>query len=268
MILKVDLVFNLQSSICHRIGTPMSTNEPPAPQENNIEALKAKLNEFIARNSITQFEGEDIVELVEEGEAVDWIVDQLRSNSPDMNADEVTPLLNAIKALVGPAEAPVYEEDAEEEIAEGEAEAEPLLEGGMPDLSGLDPSKLDISQLADALPPGIKLPPGFNMKQLQDILESPQGKVMSDFVLFCQEKGVEVDEGSMNDPRFQELQEEWTGTPREAFDGKTPGEMLEENPGLMPGKVETFRRETPRVGRNDPCPCGSGKKYKRCCGRA
>ena len=23
----------------------------------------------------------------------------------------------------------------------------------------------------------------------------------------------------------------------------------------------------PKVGRNDPCPCGSGKKYKRCCGR-
>jgi hypothetical protein len=23
-----------------------------------------------------------------------------------------------------------------------------------------------------------------------------------------------------------------------------------------------------KVGRNDPCPCGSGKKYKRCCGRA
>ena len=22
-----------------------------------------------------------------------------------------------------------------------------------------------------------------------------------------------------------------------------------------------------RVGRNDPCPCGSGKKYKKCCGR-
>jgi uncharacterized protein len=25
------------------------------------------------------------------------------------------------------------------------------------------------------------------------------------------------------------------------------------------------RRDTPRVGRNDPCPCGSGKKYKKCC---
>lgn len=27
----------------------------------------------------------------------------------------------------------------------------------------------------------------------------------------------------------------------------------------------TYVRTTPRVGRNEPCPCGSGKKYKRCC---
>ena len=27
-----------------------------------------------------------------------------------------------------------------------------------------------------------------------------------------------------------------------------------------------FRREAPRVGRNDPCTCGSGRKYKKCCG--
>ncbi|MDA7791233.1 SEC-C metal-binding domain-containing protein [Opitutales bacterium] len=25
-------------------------------------------------------------------------------------------------------------------------------------------------------------------------------------------------------------------------------------------------RDAPKVGRNDPCPCGSGKKYKKCCG--
>ena len=29
-----------------------------------------------------------------------------------------------------------------------------------------------------------------------------------------------------------------------------------------------LRRNAPKVGRNDPCPCGSGKKYKRCCGGA
>ncbi len=27
-----------------------------------------------------------------------------------------------------------------------------------------------------------------------------------------------------------------------------------------------FKRETPKTGRNDPCPCGSGKKFKKCCG--
>jgi uncharacterized protein len=31
-------------------------------------------------------------------------------------------------------------------------------------------------------------------------------------------------------------------------------------------KVDTVRRETPKVGRNDPCPCGSGKKFKQCHG--
>jgi len=29
----------------------------------------------------------------------------------------------------------------------------------------------------------------------------------------------------------------------------------------------TYRREEEKVGRNDPCPCGSGKKYKKCCGK-
>jgi len=33
-------------------------------------------------------------------------------------------------------------------------------------------------------------------------------------------------------------------------------------------KVTTFRHDQPKVGRNDPCPCGSGKKYKKCHGAA
>jgi preprotein translocase subunit SecA len=32
-------------------------------------------------------------------------------------------------------------------------------------------------------------------------------------------------------------------------------------------KPQTYQRELPKVGRNDACPCGSGKKYKNCCGR-
>ena len=34
--------------------------------------------------------------------------------------------------------------------------------------------------------------------------------------------------------------------------------------GWMPA-IDPFVREEPKVGRNEPCPCGSGKKYKRCC---
>lgn len=44
--------------------------------------------------------------------------------------------------------------------------------------------------------------------------------------------------------------------------------LLPERP---PEEVEsgyTIQRDAPKVGRNDPCPCGSGKKYKRCCGGA
>ena len=31
-------------------------------------------------------------------------------------------------------------------------------------------------------------------------------------------------------------------------------------------QVQTIKRTQPKVGRNDPCPCGSGKKYKKCHG--
>ncbi|HMF55867.1 MAG TPA: SEC-C metal-binding domain-containing protein, partial [Pyrinomonadaceae bacterium] len=36
--------------------------------------------------------------------------------------------------------------------------------------------------------------------------------------------------------------------------------------GEEAARVKTVTRDQPKVGRNDPCPCGSGKKYKKCCG--
>lgn len=40
-----------------------------------------------------------------------------------------------------------------------------------------------------------------------------------------------------------------------------PGE--DEEP--LPPPVEPIRKDGSDIGRNDPCPCGSGKKYKQCC---
>ena len=42
------------------------------------------------------------------------------------------------------------------------------------------------------------------------------------------------------------------------------GDVVEE---AIEQATAPVRRDVPKVGRNDPCPCGSGKKYKNCCGR-
>ena len=53
-------------------------------------------------------------------------------------------------------------------------------------------------------------------------------------------------------------------------DDKEVRKWMQKHPEVLQGgetiKIETVRRDAPKVGRNDPCPCGSGKKYKKCCG--
>ena len=55
-------------------------------------------------------------------------------------------------------------------------------------------------------------------------------------------------------------------SPQELFEknGKPNLKPLPDNPFVNNGDSETFVKEN-KVGRNDPCPCGSGKKYKKCC---
>jgi len=56
-----------------------------------------------------------------------------------------------------------------------------------------------------------------------------------------------------------------------AFEATEPAHFAEDDAtqAPLPGVVETVvLDDEDRVGRNDPCPCGSGKKYKKCCGAA
>ena len=72
---------------------------------------------------------------------------------------------------------------------------------------------------------------------------------------------------------FDEDEDE--GEPDELDDvDDEPGYLDDETDGFssFPGRGEDFvpapyRRPEPKIGRNEPCPCGSGKKYKKCCGR-
>ncbi len=73
------------------------------------------------------------------------------------------------------------------------------------------------------------------------------------------------------------LADDGTGT---AYDRERTAALTEAAPDLIPEWVETLNRsrllhamdqprapaKSTKVGRNDTCPCGSGKKYKKCCG--
>lgn len=60
----------------------------------------------------------------------------------------------------------------------------------------------------------------------------------------------------------------------ERLDGTLPDDVLERVENLRAEWSERFRekfvepnpRASAKIGRNEPCLCGSGKKYKRCCG--
>ena len=153
----------------------------------------------------------------------------------------------------------IEDEDEDEVEAEETAESGESLQGVGEEVVE---EELDLAELQGMLPPGV------DMQQVEQMLSSPRGVLLGDFGAFCQERGVEpeVGDAQMSD-EMQELHEEWLQTPRDSLEGKKPAEMLEGG-RLFPGKIETFRREAPKVGRNDSCPCGSGKKYKKCCGKA
>jgi preprotein translocase subunit SecA len=48
--------------------------------------------------------------------------------------------------------------------------------------------------------------------------------------------------------------------------GSAPGGPTPARTGGDDAEIKTVRRDEPKIGRNDPCHCGSGKKYKKCHG--
>jgi 2-hydroxy-3-keto-5-methylthiopentenyl-1-phosphate phosphatase len=60
---------------------------------------------------------------------------------------------------------------------------------------------------------------------------------------------------------IEEDEDDWDEGLEEDYEFEGDGSYLDEElPGLTP-----FRHDLERAGRNDPCPCGSGKKFKKCC---
>lgn len=67
------------------------------------------------------------------------------------------------------------------------------------------------------------------------------------------------------DERIVQMREEWAREEEGGEDDVLPPPTYV--PSLDPEVTWPIERTAPKVGRNDSCPCGSGKKYKKCCGR-
>jgi hypothetical protein len=71
-----------------------------------------------------------------------------------------------------------------------------------------------------------------------------------------------------DNPEWRRFDNPWEFYDREQIEQRRrewSWEQREQEEFLSDPDHETFVREQPKIGRNDPCPCGSGKKYKKCC---
>ncbi|GEM_PF-421631 len=245
------------------------------PQENhelNLDELKEQLAALCTEHNLVKFAPDEIIELIQDGEEVDWLMEQLLGNEEPSFKSELEQNLTKIKTIIQPE---AIENEVEPVEAEEVKSPQFTIDGFPTEPTPLSPTGFTPEMLAHLgeleLPPDMKIP-GVSMEQVKEMLASPQGSFMMDFMTYCSERGVDIANlakpGKGASKEMDEYRAEWMETPRDAFGGKTPQQYMEENPDVKSGiKMGTYRREAPKVGRNDPCPCGSGKKYKKCCGK-
>jgi preprotein translocase SecA subunit len=130
---------------------------------------------------------------------------------------------------------------------------------------------------------GQKNPLQEYQKEGYDLFESLVGRMESDVVEKLWSVQVHVTQGQAAPAHAHAhadggAAERPTDRPRELVEAERRREQAQRRMRLVhgegphaqgrPEKVETVRRDGEKVGRNDPCPCGSGKKYKKCHGQA
>lgn len=137
----------------------------------------------------------------------------------------------------------------------------------------VDNKWMDHIDAMDQLKSGIGLrglggqdPAGAYAQEGFDMFELMVNSIKEDFVKFCYNVTVQTTTERKNIMGSGEgRKEEFSDSQQLPAAGQNMPEQT-----VVPErqrKQQTVRREEPKVGRNDPCPCGSGKKYKHCCGR-
>jgi uncharacterized protein len=111
-------------------------------------------------------------------------------------------------------------------------------------------------QFARGFVTGAELAPGWLDDEVYASLVAPFAYLCDRHDLIPPDELKELDEN----PNIRlELRSELGQLVSDAYD------LIREK-GIATASQPPIRREGPRIGRNDPCPCGSGKKFKKCCG--
>ncbi|MDR3364276.1 MAG: preprotein translocase subunit SecA [Clostridiales Family XIII bacterium] len=146
----------------------------------------------------------------------------------------------------------------------------------------IDGKWMDHIDAMDQLKTGIGLrgigqqdPAAAYAKEGFDMFELMTESIKEDTVRYCYGVTVEtkserkgqttgdIKESKSDDDAYRSAAQEQ----RRAAPGKRGGMPAETPKESAGGRHEPVRRGGAKVGRNDPCPCGSGKKYKNCCGK-
>jgi preprotein translocase subunit SecA len=104
------------------------------------------------------------------------------------------------------------------------------------------------------------------------LFEELRDRVSEEIVrmLFLLRPATEGEEQEILTARARRARQQVTYSSGEAESAYSQGQARPQEPAAARGggtAVKQVVRTNPKVGRNDPCPCGSGKKFKKCCGR-
>jgi hypothetical protein len=116
----------------------------------------------------------------------------------------------------------------------------------------------------DSEPPGLRGLLGNTLLDHARPQDRPQLEALADQQphrdrIFGRTDIARVYAGERSEPLWHRMRDPWSFyTPERAAERQRVLDEEEE-------PIEPFVRSAPKVGRNDPCPCGSGRKYKKCC---
>jgi hypothetical protein len=210
------------------------------PDHFDLLDLEDRLNEFFLSVGIEDFTESDVTDALEEFVHPQTLVNRIAAQSAAIADKEKSYLLYIFTKI-------------QEEL-------------------DIDPEKVAPPEAAEAKPQDAKesKTDALMAQMLEQFTDEKQKSFFADFLDFAKEQNA-LDKNNANQQQMMQqlgdIEKKWMRTPREKLGGLTPEEYKEQNPDVEKSTVQTYRRESPKVGRNDPCPCGSGKKYKKCHGK-